>query len=367
MLQIDGHGPEGPASRPSAPTIPAFTHRSASARFRWIGGALVFVMLSAALEVSSQESAPFITPRPQQAQPISQNPEPFTLGVLRRDGIVIPFAAFDGKRWSAPWPEDTQFLELPISIDAIPGKWWGKAGAPTELTIWSNGARQGPVRLTGPAILPIMCVRRLGLYSTYKPLQPPPPRSVQPYPKDGLVISGSQPIAPIDIVPRTSPLWQSTAVALVEPFNAAETTAIKAFTDWKHPIARADRVQVPVELETLYSAPMDTPGWTAYHVEGVKHYRPGKTEGDCGLVTYASGWLLRGPNGDKRVALGAQVSYCDRRDNTFMLPLGLIQLAERSYWVYQVSGYEREGYAVSRLIPRVNQIEAQYTAGACFR
>ncbi|MEP6918869.1 MAG: hypothetical protein ABJC89_24730, partial [Acidobacteriota bacterium] len=260
-----------------------------------------------------------------------------------------------------------QFTELPISIDAIAGKWWGKAGRPGELTIWSNGARQGTLRLTGPAVLPIMCVRRLALYSTYQPPEPPPRPTVQPYLKDGLVISGSQPIAPIEIVPRTSPLWSSTAVSLVEPFDDAETRAIKSFTDWKHPVARADRRKLPVELETLYRAPMDTPGWTAYHVEAVKRYQPGKDDDDCGLVTYASGWLLAGPGGEHRIALGAQVSYCDRRDNTFMLPLGLIEQGGRSYWVYQVSGYEREGYAISRLLPKENQIQARYTAGTCAR
>ena len=28
----------------------------------------------------------------------------YSPGQLRRDGLVIPFAAFDGKHWSAPWP-----------------------------------------------------------------------------------------------------------------------------------------------------------------------------------------------------------------------------------------------------------------------
>jgi hypothetical protein len=26
----------------------------------------------------------------------------FAVGVLRRDGIIVPFAAFNGKRWSSP-------------------------------------------------------------------------------------------------------------------------------------------------------------------------------------------------------------------------------------------------------------------------
>ena len=40
----------------------------------------------------------------------------FTVGVLRRDGIVSPFAAFDGRHWTAPWPSDLSSVELPIGI-----------------------------------------------------------------------------------------------------------------------------------------------------------------------------------------------------------------------------------------------------------
>jgi hypothetical protein len=166
-------------------------------------------------------------------------------------------------------------------------------------------------------------------------------------------------------VPRTSPAFLSTAVSLLEPFDEAELAALRLFTDWKHPIARAERQKVPVELETLYRARMDVPGWTAYHVEAVKRYRPGKDEGDCGLVTYASGWIMMGPDNGFRVRLGARVTYCDRRQNTFMLPLGLIEERARRYWVYQVSGYEREGYAITRPMPKLNEPQVQYTAGAC--
>jgi hypothetical protein len=287
------------------------------------------------------------------------------LGVLRGDGMVSPFAAFDGKRWTAPWPEDIRFVELPISLEAISSKWWGKAGLPAEMAIWSNGAPRGTLRLTRPAVLRVMCARQLALVSTYVPPAPPPPWMVQPYPKEGLVISAGQPIEPIEIVPPGTPVFRSTAVALVEPFDEAEMSALKSLTDWKHPMTHVERRKVPVVLETLYRARMDVAGWTAYHVEAVKRYRPGPEDKDCGLVTYVSGWIMMGPDDRFRMQLGARVTYCDRRENTFMLPLGLIEQGARRYWVYQVSGYEREGYAITRPMPKLNEPHIQYTAGAC--
>ena len=63
-------------------------------------------------------------------QPPASNDEtaPFLIGVLRRDGIVSPFAAFDGKDWDIPWPDDLRWKELPIGLESVPSQVVGKAG-----------------------------------------------------------------------------------------------------------------------------------------------------------------------------------------------------------------------------------------------
>ncbi|HUR81927.1 MAG TPA: hypothetical protein VM733_14275, partial [Thermoanaerobaculia bacterium] len=63
-------------------------------------------------------------------------PDAFVMGVLRRDGLVSPFAAFEKKNWKSPWPAGLEYLDLPISMEAIPRTWWGKAGMPAAMTIW---------------------------------------------------------------------------------------------------------------------------------------------------------------------------------------------------------------------------------------
>jgi hypothetical protein len=299
--------------------------------------------------------------------PKAADPEPFVLGILRRDGVVSPFAAFDGKYWSAPWPDTLRYLEIPITLDGVPRKWWGKGGPPTDMTIWADGARRGTLQLVRPATLRVMCATRLALTSSYRSSEPAPPPVEQPYPKDGLVISGGQKIDAIEVVPRTSPVWVPAALALIEPFDRAELAAINLFTDWKHPLSRADRRKVPVELETMYRAPMDEPGWTAYYMEAVKRYPPGPEDGDCGLVTSAAGFMATGPGGKHWVRLHARVAYCDRAGSTYMLPLGLIKARGRSNWIYQLSGYDREGYIVVHPTPTVVEPVVQYLAGTCSR
>jgi len=292
-------------------------------------------------------------------------PAPFVLGVLRRDGLVTPFAAFDGKRWETPWPGDLRDVKLPNSLDAVPGRWWGKAGAPAEMSVWADGSQRGTVRLERPTALRVMCDSRLALTSTYRSKEPAPLPMVQPYPKDGLAISGTQPIEAIEIVPRTAPEWSSMAMKLIELADRTETSAISSLPDWKHPFARRERQKTPVEIEMLYRAPMDAAGWMVYYVEAIKRYPPGPEDDGCGLVTSVKGWITSGPDFKSEDSISARITYCDRKDVTFMLPLGLITTRGKTYWIYQVSGYGREVYVVTRPTPKSIEPQAHYDAGIC--
>jgi len=50
---------------------------------------------------------------------------------------------------------------------------------------------------------------------------------------------------------------------------------------------------------------------------------------------------------------------------TFMLPLGLIKTAGKSYWAFQLSGRGREGYMVVRPTTNGAEIVARYSAAFC--
>lgn len=300
-----------------------------------------------------------------QAAPAADD-APFTAGVLRHDGIVIPFAVFDGKGWSEPWPTSLLNVDLPIDTANVPLKWWGKIGPITEMTAWSEGVVRGPIHIVRPTVFPSMCVPRLGLVSDYRSTQTPE-SLLPPYPKDGLAVTGAQRVGKIEIVSKESSEWAGMAASLANEFDDAEHAAIKAFTDWNDPIPRTTRRLKPVELEAWYRVPMDEPGWTANYVETVKKYPPGRGDNGCGLVTSTNGWVFVGPDGKRNVKLTAHVTYCDRRDVTYMLPLGWLSVQNRSYWVYQLSGYGREGYLVARPTPKRLEVAVQYSAGFCPR
>ena len=314
--------------------------------------------------VSSAWLSPAESPARAQSR-ATPSPEPFVVGVLRRDGDVIPFTSFDGKDWDAAWPGGLRGIELPISLDVVPSKWWGKAAAPGEMTIWSNGVRTGTLRLERPAVLPVACTSRLAVKSNYRPAEMAPPPFVQPYPKDGLVVSGTPRIGAVEDV-TASEQRAKLAVSLLDPVDVAEQKAVNEFTQWDHPVKRAARRKVLVEVEAVYRAPMEEEGWTAYWVEAVKKYAPAPEDRGCGLVTSASGWVVIGPTKEwTRVV--AQITYCDRKGVSFFLPLGLIHANGHVYWVSQSSGYDHEFYNVTRPTSKDIRYEVSYPVAACAR
>src|SRR5438552_2142751 len=64
----------------------------------------------------------------------------FTVGVLRRDGVVVPFATFDGRNWASHWPRPAIELTVPINIESVPSGWWGPTGPLAAWEAWVAGA-----------------------------------------------------------------------------------------------------------------------------------------------------------------------------------------------------------------------------------
>lgn len=313
------------------------------------------VFLATVLSLLAQDA-----PAPARA---AADDRPFAVSVLRRDGYVLPFATYDGKRWSSRWPVEIRFVDLPISLASVPSDWWGKAEPPASMTHWADGASRGPVTLGAPVPIPIACDRRLTLKSNYVTKDAVPVRIVQPYPKDGLLISTAHPVERIQTVERGSADWQATIALMFEEFNKAEDRAARAFTSWQHPVAPRDRRRLPMEVEAMYRAPMDE-GGTAYFVEAVRRFPARPEDEGCGLVTLVSGWVLVGPK-KPEFELEGLVSFCDRRGAFYMLPLGLIRGDNRAYWIYQLSGYGSEIYRISRPYPKGVTHEISYSAAWC--
>jgi hypothetical protein len=297
----------------------------------------------------------------------AQAPERVSLGVMRRDGVIVPFATFDGDEWSMPWPGSVQNMELPITLDAVPSKWWGSA-MPTAWTLWpATGQPAVKVAPIAPLAILIGREKRVGLRTDFVSDQPAASFFELPFPKEGLVVAGNTEIRPITRVSRMTPAWKTLTASIQEDIEEAERKEIarlKSNTKWVHPLVAAERSRVVAELEAWYTTGLEQPGFAISYLEAVKKYPPGVDDLGCGLETFVSGWIHINTRQEKpKTELTARVTYCDRKGVSYMLPLGLLKVRNRTHWVFQASSWEREWYAVAEATPGRIRFVAEYYAG----
>jgi hypothetical protein len=293
------------------------------------------------------------------AQAVQDRPIGFTLSldrdgrgalaVLRRDGLMFPFASFDRDTWTVPWPVDVRTLEIPTTIDTIPRRWWGH-GNPAGWRAHLSSGEPVALEMRRPVLQSAFCSRRLWVSTSYQSALEMPPSPIDPFPKDGLAISGGVPLEPIETVAPSAAEWGKLAVDLLDDFNRAEDQTVggvRSNTGWRHPIPSSTRHRVPVRLESWYRSPSGEPGWAVSYIESVRAYAPRPEDNGCGLETLVSGWLHHQDGVFKKATgLIAKLTYCDRVGATYMLPFGRIRPKEKIYWVFQLSGWESEWYDV---------------------
>jgi hypothetical protein len=281
----------------------------------------------------------------------------FAVGVLRRDGIVLPFAAFDGKRWSTPWPGPAADVTIPIDLRAVPKRWWGLGSI---LDAWQIVVSQAvrTARVVQPDWVDIQCARYIGLRTDYQPAVPAPPRSTQPYPKDGLALSPPHDVEPIDIVSMAANELRGLLPVVHDAFNDAEREVESHFG---HPIGRRAREGIAPAPEAVY-AYGDSP--RVYYVEAVRAYRRlGETE--CAAIGSGTGWFVRDASGVRALTMVVDVLNCDREAASYMLPLGVVRVNDRIYWLAQFSGWGHERYVVLEVKKKAVDVVINRWGGAC--
>jgi hypothetical protein len=293
-----------------------------------------------------------------------QGTSAFGLAVLRRDGVMIPFATYNGRAWRADWPGPDS-TELPISLDSIPKKWWGAPGPTVSWMAWLLDGSKRPLELQKPAHLRVFCTTHLGVQTDYHgtdfDLRDPT------IPKDGLAIAGNAQLLPITPVSIHSPDAKTIVGAITADFDKEEKQAADRFTSWSHPFDDEQRRSYPIALETFYRAQESTPSgtWVANYIEAVRRFpaRPG--DRDCGLITFVRGWVLEREGKPPVVDIGARITYCDRADVSFMQPFGQLIVEREPYWVFQMSSWRDELYGVSRVTPDEVRPIVAVAGGGC--
>src|SRR5262249_38600906 len=167
---------------------------------------------------------------------------------------MVPFAAFNGHDWSAPWPTSDENVVLPIALDDVPKKWWGPIGPSAAWTAWmvKDGSKL-PLKLQKPAQVRVFCGGHVGVKTGYtgETVDERAPSVA----KAALVVAAAADDVAAEPIFQIS-LYSQDAARLVktitDEFNKEEVEAAKRFTNWVHPYSRREREAVPIELEGFY-------------------------------------------------------------------------------------------------------------------
>jgi hypothetical protein len=111
-------------------------------------------------------------------------------GIVRSDGLMIPFAQFDGLKWRLCWPEaDSKDGQKTIELSAIPKAWLGSLEViPNTWKFLSSDHRISELNLGIPIKTASYCGDIWGITTNYSPA-----KKVEhswPYPKAGLAFIG---------------------------------------------------------------------------------------------------------------------------------------------------------------------------------
>jgi hypothetical protein len=285
----------------------------------------------------------------------------FGVGVLRRDGIIVPFGTFNGKRWANAWPPPAQELIVPINVGSVPSKWWGPTGA---LEVWQAWTDAGPqrLRIVQPDWVDVHCVRQVALRSDYQPPAAAPARIERLYPKDGLAVSPPQPVEPIAVVSATSAEARELIPALHDAFNASERLVEQ---DYGHVVSRRSREGRVPDVEAVYAFG-ERP--RIYYVEARRNYRDvGRSADECRAMAFGTGWFARVGEEVRSLETAVDLLPCDRRGASYMLPLGAMRIADKLYWLAQFAGFDHERYVVVEIKPKTVQAVLSVWGGSCSR
>jgi len=287
---------------------------------------------------------------------VSAAPQPkFNVAVLRRDGLLIPFASYNGRAWSVPWPGAAQGVALPIGLSDIPKTWWGEVAPDAPWTAWLEEGDKRPLKLIKPAHVPIFCGAHLAIGTDYHgtALTEREPTVA----KDGIATAGDVQVEPITRVSVNSPDAASIVSLINDKFDDEETIAANRFTQWTHPYSQAMRARAPITLEAFYRADdrIAQGQFRTSYIEAVRRYPALAGDQGCGLVTFARAWITEVAGKKPIINLGARITYCDRADVSFIQPFGrVIVPAVRGkgsdvYWIYQLSSWRDEFYSVAQV------------------
>ena len=282
----------------------------------------------------------------------------FTVAIVRSDGALVPFAAYDAGRWERAWPGADEATDVK-AVDNVPSVWRRRGGrVPDVWRVWpASGAPGTQVHVNGVEAVEAHCQGQIALKTDLSSAEPQHPL------KFGIAIdSASIAVSAIEEVHRSDAQWA-----------AAERAALASFSRLEAAQVTKDRAQLPREtpapvarITALYRQ-MKAPRSLMYFV-AEKKYLTARSPQDtqCTAMTIMTGWLVPTDTGAYTV-LDAKVfpTDCDAKGVRTAVPLAAFRVSNQLYWVIQEHGYEDESYLIAELRQSGIRYPIDVNGGGC--
>jgi hypothetical protein len=288
----------------------------------------------------------------------SAQSERFTLAIVRLDGRIVPFAAYDRSRWERAWPEADEAADGTPTIENTPSVWRRRGDrVPNVWRVWpSSGGSRIEAHVKGVEIVEAHCQGQVALATDL-----PEAKGEHPL-KFGVAVDSNFPIGSIEEVRRSDVVWRTAEQAVVANLSRLETAK-----------AQADNVQLlsespapVVQITELYREAR-SPRSPMYFV-AEKKYRTARFPQDpgCTALTIMTGWLVPTDAGtltlrDPKVFL----TDCDAKEVRTALPLAALRVSGQLFWVLQEHGYEDETYVIAEIGPSEVRYPIDVNGGGC--
>lgn len=303
--------------------------------------------------------------------PGAQSDRTYNLGVVRLDGVLIPFAQFDKGTWRPFWTgaDHSGNPAVPVTLDDVSRVWWREQPPSLTWTLWRDADPAKPLAIEAqsPHVVYTPCGTQVGLRTNYVQSGVLPPPHQAPYPKLALATTAPVDIEPIEQVAPNDVDWMRVKRALDDnEFRDAESRALGDM-QWSHPVKPTDRDRASIDLQAVWHV-RDS---RFFYFESMRRYpdpKPPKGKPPCELVTYVAGYFWEERSEKLRpVGVGALITYCHMERATFLWPLGVIREGGRRFWVFQAAGWTGEAYGITEPIPARGFIKQHlwHSAGRC--
>lgn len=293
-----------------------------------------------------------------------QSNEPLFLGIVHRDGLLIPSAVHVGREWWNPWPfshesdESIRTLVIPDALASIPADWLPPGvQIPAEWSLQLPDGTVRPVRLLRPERPETQFLAAfVGIRTDQKPLDDDAHFGGEP--ELGVAIAGPGQLG--RLIPLETSDRDRLFTGILSALNKAESRAIqeRLELDWKgrqytFPAAPESRARHPFAYTSWLRDDKVVGGRSLYYFTGQREYGD-RPYPDCSATVDFHAVVAERDGRIETPMVEAYTTFECTRDNAIVVgfePLASLHWAGPVLWVIKVRAEDGYDYGLINPAP----------------